>query len=590
MKDRTARQVLFVAAIMGVSSLSVGQELAPAGSYADPASVQVEQLTSAQLADLVAPIALYPDALLSQVLVASTYPLDVVQAQQWMQRNGHLQGQALMDAARQQPWDASVQGLVAFPDALATLNEDIRWTTDLGNAFLAQEASVMVAVQDLRVRAQAAGRLSSTPQQLVSEVAEEGRTVIEIVPADPLVIYVPRYDPYYVWGSPAWVSYPRLSYGYGYGFGPGIDVGFWFGGWSWGRGWGWGPNWWGGSVWVDRVFFRHCGYNYGRHGGYYGGRRGGYYDGYRGGTRGGYEAGRHSGRETWKHDTGSRKGVPYGNGRDAGRSRGGSLASGSVLTDGGSSRRSGSLSASPSGDRAASAAPRGAGRDEGWRTPDRTRATGSRDGGTDQARRTATRAPAPGSGSVAPDQGWRTRSGMSASGSRSVAPDQGRRTTSGTVASAPRSIGADRGWSSSAEVERGRPQGVSRGQNPPARQSMSTRRDTPSSSRSTASQPRNISPPYRGMETSQRSQSTQPRSSASSPRSSAPSSGYSAPSRSSSRATSDYSAPSRSSSSGSGGRSTGAGSPQRSTSGSGSRGSSGSRSTRGNAGGDGRRH
>lgn len=542
MKSRTAQQALFVAAMLGVSSLSVAQELAPAARYVDPASTQVQPLTSAQLADLVAPIALYPDALLSQVLVASTYPLEVVQAQQWLQRNGHLQGQELMDAARQQPWDASVQGLLAFPDALATLNEDIRWTTDLGNAFLVQEAAVMVAVQDLRARAQAAGRLASTPQQAVSVVAQEGRTVIEIVPADPQVIYVPRYDPYYVWGAPAWVAYPPLSYGYGYGYGVGVNVGFWFGGWSWGWGWGWGPNWYGGSVWVDRAFFRHCGYYYGRHGGYY--------DGYRGGGKGGHQAGGHSGRETWKHDAGSRRGVPYGNGREAGRSRGGSLASGSVLTDGGSSRRSGSLSASPSGDRAASTAPRAAGRDEGWRTSDRART----------------------------------------SSSRSTAPDSGRRTASGTVASAPRGGAADRGWSSSAERERGWSQGVSRSQAPQARPSVSTRRDATSSPRGTASQPRSMSPWSRGMETSQRSPATSPRSSASSSRGSALSSGYAAPRRSSQGATSGYSAPPRSSSSGGGGRSSGAGSPQRSTGGSVSQGSAGGRSSSTGPGGGGRRH
>ena len=161
MENRMARQICFVVAMLGVPSLSMAQEQVSAAEIGNPASIQAPKLTSAQLADLVAPIALYPDALLSQVLVASTYPLEVVQAQQWLRRNERLQGQELMDAARQQPWDASVQGLVAFPDALATLNEDIQWTTDLGNAFLAQESDVMVAVQRLRAQAQAAGRLSS---------------------------------------------------------------------------------------------------------------------------------------------------------------------------------------------------------------------------------------------------------------------------------------------------------------------------------------------------------------------------------------------------------------------------------------------
>ena len=261
MENRMARQICFVVAMSGTSSLAMAQGQVSPADVGNRALSQAPDLTSAQLADLVAPLALYPDALLSQVLVASTYPLEVVQAQQWLRRNERLQGEELMDAARQQPWDASVQGLVAFPDALDLLNEDVQWTTALGNAFLAQESDVMVSVQRLRSRAQASGRLTSTSQQTVSAVAEEGRTVIEIVPADPQVIYVPQYDPYYVWGAPAWRAYPSLSYGYGYGYGSGIDVGFWFGGWSWGLGWGWGSNWYGGSVYVNNAFFRHCGYN-----------------------------------------------------------------------------------------------------------------------------------------------------------------------------------------------------------------------------------------------------------------------------------------------------------------------------------------
>src|ERR1035441_5801857 len=114
-----------------------------------------QSLSPDQLNDLVAPIALYPDPLLSQVLVASTYPLEVVEAHQWLQKNGSLRGQQLTDAARQQNWDASVQAMVAFPDVLTTLNQDVQWTTALGNAFLAQQSDVMTAVQRMRARAQA---------------------------------------------------------------------------------------------------------------------------------------------------------------------------------------------------------------------------------------------------------------------------------------------------------------------------------------------------------------------------------------------------------------------------------------------------
>ena len=166
-------------------------------SQAQPAPQQV--WSSEQLDNLVAPIALYPDPLLGQILVASTYPLEVVEANQWLQQNRNLRGQELIDAAKRQPWDPSVQALVAVPDALAKLNQDIRWTTDLGNAFLSQQADVMSAVQRMRARAQENGRLSSTPQQTVRTQEQGGQEVIVIQPANPQVIYVPTYEPFYIW-------------------------------------------------------------------------------------------------------------------------------------------------------------------------------------------------------------------------------------------------------------------------------------------------------------------------------------------------------------------------------------------------------
>ena len=536
MENRMARQICFVVAMSGIPSLSMAQGQVSPADVGNRALSQAPVLTSAQLADLVAPIALYPDALLSQVLVASTYPLEVVQAQQWLRRNDRLQGQGLMDAARQQPWDASVQGLVAFPDALSTLNEDIQWTTALGNAFLAQESDVMVAVQRLRTRAQAAGRLSSNPQQTVSAVAQEGRTVIEIVPADPQVIYVPQYDPYYVWGAPAWSAYPALSYGYGYGYGPGINVGFWFGGWSWGLGWGWGPNWYGGSVYVNNAFFRHCGYNYGHHGGYHGGGHGGH--------DGGQNGGGHGGRENWQHDSGHRMGVPYTDGRGAGHDRGGSQASRSTLTSPYSLRRSGNQAAPSSGGRAMTSGSRGAGADQGWRAGNRTTASAPRGGGA--------------------DQDWRA----------------GNRTT----ASAPRSGGADRGWSASGEQRR-RSQGASQSQGPSARYSAS-------SPRSFAPSPRTSAPSRSYSDSSPRNSAPSGSYSAPSRSYSAPSRDYSAPSRSSSSsapARGFQSAP-RMSSSGGAGRSMGGGSSQRSGGGGGSRGTGGGSGSGGSSRGGGRRH
>jgi hypothetical protein len=244
-----------------------------------------------QLNDLVAPVALYPDPLLSQVLVACTYPLEVVEAQQWLQKNSGLTGASLMNAARQQNWDPSVQALVAFPNVLAMLNQDVRWTTDLGNAFLAQQADVMSAVQRMRASARDNGRLTSSPQQTVTTDVQNGQSAIEIQPADPQVMYVPNYDPMYVWGPPDWGYYPPLLYpGFGFGFWPGFNVGLYFGGWGWGGwgGWGWGPNWFGHGIFVNAGFF----HNHGFHGGFGAG---------------------FNGRSAWTHDAAHRLGVSYPN-------------------------------------------------------------------------------------------------------------------------------------------------------------------------------------------------------------------------------------------------------------------------------------
>jgi hypothetical protein len=248
--------------------------IVPAGTMvalAQEAQVPAEQqaaprtaLTAQQLDNLVAPLALYPDPLLSQVLVAATYPLEVVEANQWLQQNRSLTGTALLDAAKQQNWDPSVQALVAFPDVLARLNQDVRWTTDLGNAFLGQQKDVMAAVQRLRARAQANGKLRTTPQETVTTETQDGQSAIAIQPADPQVIYVPTYDPAYIWGPPAWGYYPSLFYPtYGFGFGFGIPIGGLFFGWPGWGGWGWGFNWFGGGLFLRGGFFGHYGYRFG---------------------------------------------------------------------------------------------------------------------------------------------------------------------------------------------------------------------------------------------------------------------------------------------------------------------------------------
>ena len=159
-----------------------------------------------------APVALYPDPLVSQILVASTYPLELVQASQWLQRNPGFTGAALTQAAQQQNWDPSIQALVVFPDLVKRLNQDITWTTNLGNAFLSQQADVMDAVQRMRLKAQQAGKLSSTSQQTVTTTNDSGQPVIVIQPANPQMIYVPNYDPAYIWGPPLYYPYASWFY------------------------------------------------------------------------------------------------------------------------------------------------------------------------------------------------------------------------------------------------------------------------------------------------------------------------------------------------------------------------------------------
>src|SRR5882672_9254382 len=164
----------------------------------DPVPGQL--LSADQLDYLVAPIALYPDPLISQILVAATYPLEIVEASQWLQRNPNVRGTALTQAALNQDWDPSIQALVVFPDVLKYLTEDVSWTTNLGNAFLAQEGDVMDAIQRMRDRAAQSGKLKTTAEQQVIQTYDAGQPVYEIIPTNPTVIYVPVYDPYWIWG------------------------------------------------------------------------------------------------------------------------------------------------------------------------------------------------------------------------------------------------------------------------------------------------------------------------------------------------------------------------------------------------------
>src|SRR2546430_4953281 len=175
---------------------------------------QAPKISNDQLDSLVAPIALYSDELLAQTLAASTYPLEIIQLQQWMERNKNLKDKALADAVTKQPWDPSVQAMAAFPEVVQRLAGNIQWTTDLGNAFLAQQSDVMDAVQRMRAKAQGKGTLKTSAQQKVETKTEGGKQVIVVEQADPQVVYVPSYDPAVVYGEPEYPYYPDEYPGY----------------------------------------------------------------------------------------------------------------------------------------------------------------------------------------------------------------------------------------------------------------------------------------------------------------------------------------------------------------------------------------
>jgi len=234
--------VLCVLAIAQGDASLLAQATAPAGQAAgQAATIPPEQLDS-----LVAPIALYPDPLLSQTLVASTYPLEIMQLQQWLAQNKNLKDKALADAVQKQDWDPSIQALATFPDVVKQLAENVKWTTDLGNAFLAQQSDVMDAVQRMRKKAKDAGNLKSNEQQKVETKTVENKTVVVIEQASPQVVYVPSYNPTVVYGAPAYpyppIAYPPPGYyaaGMAISFGIGVAMGAgWGGGWGYGCGWG----------------------------------------------------------------------------------------------------------------------------------------------------------------------------------------------------------------------------------------------------------------------------------------------------------------------------------------------------------------
>ncbi len=225
---------------------------APCGLRAQEAGGE-QGLKPEQLDQLLAPIALYPDSLLTQALMASTYPLEIVQAERWAKQNKGMKGDALAKALEAQPWDPSVKSLVNFPEVLSMMSEKLDWTQKLGDAFLAQQKEVMDSVQRLRKQAYDAGNLKSCEQQKIIVEQAPQQTVIVVEPADPQVIYVPTYNPtvvYGTWAYPAYPPYPVYPPGYvattaAFSFMAGAAVSA-----AWGYAWG-HSNWHGGDVDID---------------------------------------------------------------------------------------------------------------------------------------------------------------------------------------------------------------------------------------------------------------------------------------------------------------------------------------------------
>jgi hypothetical protein len=203
----------------------------------------VPQQSTQALDQLVAPIALYPDALVAQILAGATYPTQIVEADRWLQQHADLKGDALAKAVDTQSWDPGIKALTQFPGLLSMMDKNLSWTSSLGEAFVNGQQNVLDAVQVMRRRAQQAGNLKSTQQE---SVTTQGSTIV-IEPANPQVVYVPEYDPWVVYGDPlalypGWIGVPGFFFdGPGIGFGLGIGIGL-FGGFGWG--WhSWGADW-----------------------------------------------------------------------------------------------------------------------------------------------------------------------------------------------------------------------------------------------------------------------------------------------------------------------------------------------------------
>jgi hypothetical protein len=296
---------------MGIAVDARAQTAPPAGqAYATPSTpAQQGVFSKEELAQALAPVALYPDALLAQVLMASTYPGEVADAAKWSKAHPDLEGDAAVKAVATQDWDPSVQALVAFPQAVLMLGHDIAWTQKLGDAFLAQPEAVMDTVQELRRKAQAAGTLKSDQHQTVSQEAATGaapQTII-IESSEPDVVYVPTYDPSYMYGSWGYPAYPPYYYPPAAYWYPGAAL---VGGIMWGAGMAiagglWGDcDWNNGDIDIDVDNFNNFERNIDRERGERGGNRSDRVADRKSGERG-------RGDNKFRHDSSRRDGVPY---------------------------------------------------------------------------------------------------------------------------------------------------------------------------------------------------------------------------------------------------------------------------------------
>src|SRR3954452_20854104 len=294
----------------------------PSTNAYSTAAPEPQPLKPEEIEQVVAGIALYPDSLIAQILMASTYPLEVVQAERWAKANTSLKDNALAEALNKQPWDASVKSLVNFPQVLTMMSEKLDWTQKLGDAFIADQKSVLDAIQRLRGKAQASGNLKTTTEQTVNvqnvaaTATQPAAQVIVIESSKPDVVYVPTYNPTVVYGGWPYPSYPPYSYyppGYVAGtalvsFGVGMAVGA-----AWGNAWG-NCNWGGGDVDIDVNRNTNINNNVDRSRGDINNRSG---NRAAAGTRtpAGTRSAAGGGRTSFQHDPSHRKGVAY---RDSG--------------------------------------------------------------------------------------------------------------------------------------------------------------------------------------------------------------------------------------------------------------------------------